>query len=246
MFQKTLRTFIRELGKIDTNYKRFYKSPKKFNKVTSDTFITYCHSTKTQIIEKNEIWLKNLVSIGFPIDCSLMNSASKSIIWNHVYTLYISAMKEKYPNIPSYLLSKGVEKVDEENKEEYKFALKIYEKLSISNTPDTFNGLNIPSNIHSLAMDIAKDLQNDDSLRKLADKGLFSADGSPPSIESLMKKMSSDSSLQNLFSMVSNKIQQKIEDDEIDPEQLAKQADVFLQSMNMNPIMETLKKNNTT
>ena len=245
MFQKTLRTFIRQLGKNDRTYKRIYKTPKKYNKVTSEVFLTYCHSTKNQIMEKDDVWLKNLVAIGFPIDCSKMNSLCKSTIWNHIYTLYISAMKEKYSNIPSYLLSKGTETV-EENKEEYEFALKIYEKLSVKSTPNILNSLNIPSNIHSLAIDIAKDLQNDDNIRKLAQQNLFSADGNPPSLESLMQKMSSDSSLQNLFSTVTNKIQQKIEDDEIDPEQLAKQADVFLQSMNMNPILETLKKNNTT
>lgn len=251
MFQKTVRLFIRELGKIDEKHKRVYKSAKKYRKLTAHNFSEYCHSTKKEMLDQEDTWFLGLYNnTEFPIDCSSMLSSYKETIWNHVYTVYISSMKELHDEIPKYLLSNGEEDIEEANRENFEFALHVYQKLANgesdvgSSQANMLNGLQIPTNIHSLAMDIAKDLQNDDTIKKLAEdnRDLFSKN---VSIESLMQKMATDTSIQSLFSSVSSKIQKKIENKEIDPENLASQADTFLQSMNMNPILQTLKKNNT-
>lgn len=255
MFRKTLKSLIRELGRIDEKYKRVYKSPKKYKSVTIENYCSLCNSTKSQMLEKDDSWFVKLqVKTGFPIDCSTFDNEYKETIWHHIYTLYISAMKEKTPHIVSFLLRSSNEDdkdflntykyKNNDEKVEFEHALHIY-KLLVNKNPDLTQisqGFSIPTNIHNLALDIAKDLQKDDSFKKLAEenKNVFSKT-QPPSIESLMSTMSSNPSIQNLFSTVSSKIQEKIDNNEINPSELAEQADGFLKSIDLNPMLKSLQ-----
>ena len=248
MFQKTLKSFIRDLGRIDDTYKRMYKSPKKYKYITVDSFCNYCNETKEQMVAKEDEWLSCFHSKQkFPIDCSLLNNSHKETIWHHIYTLYISAMKEKHSKITMFLLADGEMDYVYENdteKDDFIHAQNIYKLLvekSKNNSTSLPNNLPIPSNIHNLAMDIAKDLQQDKSFQKLATENKNMFESGKPSIDLIMKSMTSNPSIQNLFSTVSNKIQEKIENNEINPEELAQQADGFLKSIDLNPMLKSLQ-----
>ena len=114
MFSKTLRTFIKELGKLHEQHTRVYKQPKKFRHITSNTYTEFCYKTKVQILEKNPEWFDMLCTeLKFPIHCNDdILQPSHDTIWNHIYTLYISAVKEECPEIVSYLQNTGDIEID--------------------------------------------------------------------------------------------------------------------------------------
>jgi len=252
MFDKTLRTFIKELGKLNPKHRKVYKSPKKFKTVTALKYIDFVHSSKTQFLERDTQWFSTLCTeTGFPILCNGSCYAnSLDIIWNHIYTLYISAMKGVEPGIVEYLQSPDTVEIPKGKEDMFGFSRKIYEELTmtpglsgLSNLPGLSGLPGIPGSIQSLAMDIAKDLQNDDSMKKFAEQNQDLLNN-PGNLQHLMKNMATNSSIQDLFATVSSKIQTKIDKNEIDPEQIAMQADSFLKSMNVEPLLNQLKKNN--
>ena len=228
-FQKQLKKFLLEIGKVEPKYKKLYKKSKS---ILPFNFIVAVDENTDLFLTKDPKWFSIAHPNALPIDCSpLLNGTNKSVMWKHAYSLYICAVRDYKPELVMFLTTNEKKIIKNETDKRYsEIAQKVYDIL-IEETPDAFNGM-MPENLGNLAVGIAKDLKGLRSLVQNMD--LSSINNIDPE----------NPSFQNIFKQVSSQIQNKIENKEIDPELMAKEAEEFLKKMNLMPMMENLKKNN--
>ena len=245
IFQKSLKKFLREVGKVEPRYKKLYRESKS-KKIKPLSFIQCVDENINLFMKKDSKWFSLAYPNSLPIDCSeIIKPSNECIIWKHAYSLYISALKSHDNNVSKYLKSLGKTNIPEESdkKRYFEIALEIYNNL-INNSKEMLGEI-LPESLGNLAIEMAKDFEYHPDLRDIATENIdVFADKDPSGLNNLLSSISTNSSLQNIFSQVSSKIQKKIENNEIDPDKMAKEAEQFLKSMNLQPLLENMKKNN--
>lgn len=245
IFHKSLRKFLKELGRVEPRYKKLYKT-NTYKKIKHMSFIKCVDENIDLFMNKDTKWFSIAYPDSLPIDCyTIIDSSNEKTMWKHVYSLYISALKTHDNTLSNYLKSRGKTDIPSENdnKRYFKIALKVYNIL-LDDSKEILDDI-LPETFGNLAMDIAKDFECHAELRDAAlqNHSIFTGQN-PDGLKDLLSSTSTNSSLQSIFTKVSSKIQQKIENKEIDPEKMAKEAEQFLKAMNLQPLLDNLKKNN--
>jgi len=245
IFQISLKKFLKEIGKVEPRYKKLYKES-KIKKIKPLSFIHCVDENIDLFMNKDLKWFSVAYPTSLPIDCSsIINSSNETTMWKHIYSLYISALKNYDNTVTKYIKSQGQENIpdDEDKKRYFKIALKVYNIL-LDNSKELLNDI-FPESLGNLALEISKDFECHSEIRDFASQNTDAFTNSDPNgLKNLLSSISTNSSLQDIFSKVSSKIQKKIENKEIDPEKMAKEAEQFLKKMNLQPMLENLKKNN--
>tara|TARA_B110000914_G_C15417802_1_gene425085 strand:- start:220 stop:1011 length:792 start_codon:yes stop_codon:yes gene_type:complete len=251
-FHKALKKFLKEVERKHPNFKKGELSKINVKHFCPEHFLTGCnqkfdyflgkeHKNFTNVDVFNNAELQ-LNVIFYKEDCS---SSYYDMVWKYLHSMYVYAFYDthtksevelflqrygKCTTYPSYITV------------EWKRVASIYNSVygvndkkmsSISNSP------NVPGNmIHSIASEIASDLQNDDSFKNLmqAKKG----GGSPEDLLASLVSGNNSDLLQKMFSTVSGKINEKIETGNLDQGAIMNEATSMLASMDSNPMMSTM------
>ena len=246
LFYKYIRKLLREIGKVEIKYKKIYKSAKKVRRLTPKKLIT-CIDNNFEIFKNKDIkWFLLIYENGFAIDITKMIEQSDintiNNIWKHWYTLHILAMISIDSKFKSILEKKELYK----NEDIYANVIHTYnvleqdksynDEISSFITNNAGNMPKIPEGISSLAMEIAKDLHNSPDIKNLA----HNLQGNPGNIMNMLNNMDENTtnSVQSLFATVLQKVNAKIENNEIDPNELSQQAEGILQTMNIDSLLK--------
>uniref|UniRef100_A0A6C0IYD8 Uncharacterized protein n=1 Tax=viral metagenome TaxID=1070528 RepID=A0A6C0IYD8_9ZZZZ len=258
-FNKTLTELLDNIKNISEKHKNNIENNYNFpleGDTYIDLFIDNCKDKSNEIALQNEIIFskesKLIDNIDFNDLWETIDNDNKKIIWKYLHTLYIYSYEHKQKKTTSQIIeevnNKNISNLDD-NIDEFMNILKsfqtndenleenIEELLSETNEeiPEILNG-----SIGKLANEIAKDINteniNIDNPSKLLE-GLFSGN---------IDLESDNHGIGNLVQNITGKIQDKLENGELNENDLFNEATNVMSKLGESNIFQNLFQNNNS
>ena len=247
-FAKALKKFVKELQKKHPHVPRTFTMNVK--SVSIEAFLNSCNSdidgfinkTTSAIISQNPFCIKTLeLSILLSED---VPEDVRAMVWTYLQSMYVYAFYDTHPKseVETFLQKYGKTDIPSYVTEEWANVARVYQ--SVYGKTDaallTNNQLTqVPAaknSIQAIASEIARDLQKDSQFTDMVNNG-----GGEDLLKNMMNGENSDM-LQQLFSKVSTKITQKIENENLDEGEIMQEATSMFANIQKNPAMASMMK----
>ena len=257
-FNSTLKLFVKDIINIYSDYKEsleeYYCDLLNNDSCNDDKYIKRymrkLNDYKSKISNKDDTLFSESIFILKNIDFKelwineLTTSNNKETIWNYVQTLFVigetiisdsNKIKNLVDNFKKVRENESIDNIDEENKEVFDMIQNLSKASENKIDEDMINnGL-----IGNLAKELAEEINIDDMNLNLDEKSDNVGDV-------FTNLMSGDNPMKfmNLIQNVGQKIQNKLEDGNINQEQLVNEAQSMMGMLgNNNPMFDDLLKN---
>lgn len=252
-FAKALKKFIKELNKKHPHVSRSFTCDVK--KIPIDAFVNACNHDIEGFIQKSNSAVIEQNPFSTPaLELSILLSEDvpasvQTMVWTYLQSMYVYAFYDTHSKseVETFLQRYGKNEVPSYISTEWANVAKVYKSVYGKKDAELLTSTEAAqqmavaakkgnSSIHSIATDIALDLQNDAQFTEMIKNG-----EGENLMNSMMKGENTDM-LQQLFSTVTTKINQKMENEGLDENAIMQEATTMFANMQNNPAMTSMVK----
>lgn len=251
-FAKALKKFVKDLQKKHPNVPRNYSVDAKT--ICAETFLSICNEDIVAFIDKSPTFMtKNPLSTK-QLELSILlgedvPSQVRSMVWTYLQSMYVYAFYDTHrkSDVEKFLQRFGKEDIPSYVEPDWANVARVYKSVYGKNDaqlmksssavaqaiPSVAAAMGLPNGgntIQALASDLAEDLQKDAEFAHLikSQKGM--------DLMNSVLKGENNAVVQQLFAKVSGRINQKILNNELDKEAIAKEASAMMS----NPALSSM------